>query len=193
MAANKGETSVIDDWGDRMDDDLLRAARDGDDRAGAFLVSLYAPRLLGYARTIASDLNDADREMVCERAVELACRKIGDFDATKGSFAGWLRGFVRFGVLNWRRSSIATVDSPIESLDPPDSTPATPLPEPDVRAAQLAQAVRELPRQDQLLVALRYREQLPTSEIASRLGLSDDSVRQRLTRLRRRLAKRVSL
>ena len=48
-------------------DDLLDELRRGSPSAGAFLVSLCAPQVLGYARAVASDLSDADREQVCER------------------------------------------------------------------------------------------------------------------------------
>lgn len=173
-----------------MEDELLQAARDGDESVAAFIVSMYAPRLLGYAHTLAPDLNDVDREMICERAVELACRKVHEYDPEKGTFVGWLRGFVRFGVLNWKRSSGAMADKRVEEIDP--AVPAQQgTATVDPRVEHLAEAVRQLPAGDQLLIALRYREQLQTQDIARRLGLSDEVVRQRLSRLRSRLARQL--
>ncbi len=191
MRANQRETTDTGMWGGRVEDELLRAARDGDENAGAFLVSLYAPKMLGYARTIAPDLNDVDREMVCERAVELACRKINEYDSDRGSFVGWVRGFVRYGVLNWRRSVVTTMDTPVEVIDPSATEEHHDRSEPDARVTALVTAVRQLPQAEQLIIALRYREQLPTQEIAKRLGLSDAAVRQRLTRVRNRLATQI--
>jgi hypothetical protein len=89
--------------GETVDEELIQAAKAGHKYAGAFLISVYGERLLGYCRTIAPDLGDVDRELICEQAAEKACRKIDEYDETKGTLPGWLRGFVRFGVLNWRR------------------------------------------------------------------------------------------
>src|SRR5690348_9340574 len=105
MPANHSGTARRRRWGGDVDHEMLRAAREGNESVAAFIVSMYAPRLLGYAHTIAPEISDVDREMVCEQAVELACRKIDEYDPARGSFDGWLRGFVRYGVLNWKRSS----------------------------------------------------------------------------------------
>src|SRR5712691_5078634 len=90
--------------GGNVDEDLIQGVKDGDPLAAAWLVSLYGSKLLGYCRTVAPDMGDADREGICEIAVETALRKIDDFDPARGSLQGWLRGFVRNGVLSWRRS-----------------------------------------------------------------------------------------
>jgi RNA polymerase sigma-70 factor (ECF subfamily) len=175
-----------------VEDELLRAAREGDESVAAFIVSMYAPRLLGYAHTLTSDLSDVDREMICERAVELACRKIDEFDPEKGTFVGWLRGFVRYGVLNWRRSTGSMADKSVEDIDPPLPPDTSDTTASNSRVAALAAAVRELSHDDQLLIALRYQEQLPTQDIALRLGVADATVRQRLTRLRAHLGRNLS-
>ncbi|HET9970336.1 MAG TPA: sigma-70 family RNA polymerase sigma factor [Streptosporangiaceae bacterium] len=177
-----------------MDEDLIQAAEAGQPYAGAFMISLYGSRLLGYCRTIAPDLSDVDREFICERAAENACRKIDEYDPDKGSLPGWLRGFVKYGVLNWRRSAGIRVPEPVDELGLPEPQPAPPpeLSPDDPRLARLAAAVRALPTPQQLLVALRYRENLPTREIAARLGLSDDAVRQRLSRLTRHLTSQLA-
>ena len=67
-----------------MDEELIQAAKAGQLHAGAFLVSLYGPRLLGYCRTITPDLGDVDRELICEQAIEKACRKIGRIRRDQG-------------------------------------------------------------------------------------------------------------
>jgi RNA polymerase sigma-70 factor, ECF subfamily len=173
-----------------LDADLIRAAKAGDPLAGAFLVSLHGDKMLGYCHAIAPDLSDVDREIICEQTAENAIRKIDEFDPAKATLSAWLRGFVRYGVLNWRRAEGFRIPEPIEELDlscppspPPDIAPGDP------RLAQLAAAVQALPPHHQLLIALRFRECLPSREIARRLGLSDDAVRQRLSRLSRQLRK----
>jgi RNA polymerase sigma-70 factor, ECF subfamily len=177
-----------------VDEDLIRATRENQPHAGAFMVSMYGPKLMGYCLTIAPDLSEVDREFICEQAVEKACRKIGEFDPAKGSLVAWLRGFVRYGVLNWRRAAGVRAREPVDELGLPAwQPPAQPeLPPDDPRIARLAPAVQALPLDHQLLLALRYIEGLPTREIAARLGLSDDMVRQRLSRLTRQLRRQVA-
>jgi len=175
-----------------VDEELIQAAKAGHKYAGAFLISVYGERLLGYCRTIAPDLGDVDRELICEQAAEKACRKIDEYDESKGTLPGWLRGFVRFGVLNWRRDWAARVDL----TDEADHEDWQPRPEPernrsDPRIAELAAAVRAMPHHHQLLIALKYRENLPTHEIAARLRISEAAVRQRLSRLTRQLRTQV--
>jgi RNA polymerase sigma factor (sigma-70 family) len=180
--------------GDGVDEDLIRAAKEGQQHAGAFMISLYGPRLLGYCRAIAPDLSDVDREFICEQAVENACRKIDEFDPAKASLMGWLRGFVRYGVLNWRRAAGTRARDPVDELSlPAQQPPAWPeLAPDDPRLAWLATAVQALPLHQQLLLALRFKENLPSREIADRLGLSDDAVRQRLSRLIRQLRSQLA-
>ena len=178
---------------DAVDEDLIKAAKGGNERAGAFMISLYGPKLLGYCRTIAPDLGDVDRELICEQAVETACRKIDDYDSSKSPLHAWLRGFVRNGVRAWRRGpasqvSPLLVDPGAGSLPPITSTGPV---QGDPRIGPLAAAVRALPPHHQLLIALRFIEDLPTYEIASRLGISDAAVRQRLSRLTRQLRTQV--
>ncbi len=177
-----------------MDEDLIRAALENQPHAGAFMVSLYGPKLLGYCMTIAPDFSDVDREFICEQAVENACRKIDEFDPARGSLEAWLRGFVRYGVLNWRRAMGVRMKKPVDELDLPfQQSPAWPeLAPDDPRLARLATAVRALPLPHQLLLALRFTENLPSREIADRLGLSDDAVRQRLSRLTGQLRRQMA-
>ncbi len=48
---------------------LIEQIRQGDETVGAVLVSVVAPRLLGYADLVAPDLSQADREEVVEAAI----------------------------------------------------------------------------------------------------------------------------
>ena len=178
---------------DAVDEELIRAAKAGDAHAGAFMISLYGPRLLGYCRTIAPDLGDIDRELICEQAVETAFRKIDDYDDGKGTLHAWLRGFVRYGVRTWRRSPASRV-SPLGSEPDAGSWPPAAEADPDrddPRTGRLTAAIRALPLHHQLLIALRFRENLPSNEIASRLGISDEAVRKRLSRLTQQLRAQV--
>ncbi len=167
------------------DEELIRAAREGKEHAGPFLVSLYAPMLLGYARGLASDLGDSACEQICEWAVERAVRKIDLYDPRKGDFAGWARSMLRYAALDYRRDN-ARLQS-IDDLDlaEPETQSSREIPD-DVTAA-LAEAVGQLSEPDQAILALREIEQLPSQTVAALLGISDAAVRQRYSRARQRL------
>lgn len=171
---------------------LIAAALEGSPHAGTFLVSVYGPQLLGYCRSLTPDLSDVDREMICEQAVELAVRKIDAFDRELGTFPGWLRGFVRNTVKNWRRGAGQRHPDPVEDLPLECLPPPAPVAINKVTDA-LRRAVRELPEQDQLYVNLRYQQGLPTKQIAQLLGKTDNAVRQRLSRLQRLLKDQLSV
>lgn len=159
---------------------LIQAAKASEPGAGAFLVSRYGQQLIGYCRALTPDMSDVDREMICEQAVELAVRKIEDFDEQR-SFSNWLRGFVFHTVRNWRRAhGLRHPDSADElSLNEDAPPPAAPSALPD----DVAAAISALPEVDQLYLYLKHFEHLPSKEIAARLNKSDDAVRKRLSRI----------
>jgi RNA polymerase sigma factor (sigma-70 family) len=168
------------------DDELIHAARAGQDYAGPFLVSLYAPQLLGHVRNMAGDLGDEACELICENAVELALRRIDKFDPERGSFLTWARSIVKYAALDYRRSDerlrglgdLDPVDEPLEPRrDVPDS----------VRAA-LVQALQTLNPGDQAILALIDVQGLTSHAAATHLNISSDAARQRHSRARRRLA-----
>ncbi len=168
-----------------MTDDLIADARAGKPHAAPFLISLYGPALAGYLRAIASDLSDTDRELIAERAIEAAVRKIDHYDPTQAPFAAWLRGFVRHEVLNWRRST-SRLDS-LERVDMPSPDPPGQTDPPSEVMAAVTDAFRTLRSADQVIIALRDIEQLPSKEAAARLGITDAACRQRYARARQRL------
>jgi len=170
------------------DEELIRAAREGREYAAAFLVSLYAPMLLGHARAVAGDLGDAACEDICAWAVERAVRKIHLYNPARGDFTAWARSMLPFGARDYRRDNarLATLD---DNVDVPDE-PTEPLRElhEDVRTA-LREAVGKLSAVDQTMLALREIEQLPSKAVATLLSISDDAVRQRHSRARQRLGR----
>ena len=168
-----------------MLDELLSRLQNGDQNAGPFLVSLVAPSLHGYARAIASDLSDTDRERICELALERAVRKIDRFDLTKGSLLRWLRTFVRHEAGNWRRSNHA-LDELDENAVAPELEPEQPVEWRNAIAA-IQRAVQELSPTDQLIIDLRDREGLSYADIGTRVGANEDACRQRHLRALRRL------
>lgn len=165
----------------------MRAAREGKEHAGPFLISLYAPMLLGYARGIASDLGDSACEQICEWAVERAVRKIQLYDPARGDFAGWARSMLRYAALDYRRDNARLQN--IDSLDLVEPETQFNREIPEETAVALAGTVGQLSEPDQAILALREIEQLPSKTIASLLGITDAAVRQRYSRARQRLVR----
>jgi len=170
---------------DELERDLLERARRGDTSAAPFLVSYLGDHLLGYARSIAEDLADADRETIVEIAVEAGTRLIGTFDESRGNLRAWFRRQVRWKVAEWRRSGPASPDPLPAVLQEQPELPGAPLPPAIVDA--LRDAIAPLDRDDQIVLALRAVEGLAFPEIGLRLGIKADAARQRYHRALRRL------
>ena len=175
---------------DELERDLLERARRGDTSAAPFIVSYLGDHLLGYARSIAEDLADADRETIVEMAVEAGTRLIGTFDENQGHLRAWVRRQVWWRVQEWRRSGPAPPDPLPAVLQEQPELPAAPLPPPVVAA--LRDAIASLDRADQIMLALRAVEGLAFPEIGLRLGITTDAARQRYHRALRRLKKKAS-
>jgi RNA polymerase sigma-70 factor (ECF subfamily) len=186
----------VEKWEARLDiTRLIQQVRDGDDTAGPILVSVIAPRLLGYAELIASDLPLADREEAVERAIETAIRRIDRYDPSRGTFPGWVRGFVRHAIGDWRRQhpdgAPAALDQIPEHPGPEVEDPESELASP--ASASLAALVLTEPEPDQLLLRLRFEEGLTHTQIAEQLGVSEAACRKRLERLLNRLRARAKV
>lgn len=171
---------------------LIQQLKTGDDTAGPVLVSVLAPRLLGYAELIASDLPLTDREQVVEVAIETAIRRIDRYDPGKGTFPGWVRTFVRYAVADWRRRHPEGAPAELDDLTDPA------IPEDDVEdedsspaSAALAALVFTASEADQLILRLRYEEKLIHTQIAERLDVSEAACRKRLERALERLRNRA--
>jgi RNA polymerase sigma factor (sigma-70 family) len=166
--------------------DLVASALDGTEFASPYLVSLYGAKLTRFARLLAGDLSETDREVLCERAIEKAVERIELFDASRGSFEAWLRGFVRRELYETRRRVLVEPSAAMEDVaDVAHSTAGSVTP-PDVIEA-LRAAVRRLSETDQLIIALRAYENLPYAAIAEQLGADVAACRVRYHRALRRL------
>jgi RNA polymerase sigma factor (sigma-70 family) len=189
----KGEPMEDED----MDSELVESARAGRPGAGAYLVSRYAPTLLGYCHSIAPDLGDVDREFVVGFAIENALRKIDTYDPNRAPFEIWLRTFVKFAALEWRRSHAHTfaVDptdqdgplndeaAPIRDLGAPTSDRLAPV------IDALHDALPQLKILDQIIIGMRSLEGRPFKDIAARLDITETAARQRHVRAIARLRK----
>jgi RNA polymerase sigma factor (sigma-70 family) len=171
---------------------LIEQLKAGDDTAGPVLVSILAPRLLGYAEVIANDLPLADREQAVEQAIETAIRRIDRYDPNRGTFPGWVRAFVRHAVGDWRRhhptGAPTQLDERTNAAVPEDNAEEE---HDNPASAALAALIFTAPEADQLILRLRYEENLRHAQIAERLGVSDPACRKRLERALERLRSRA--
>jgi RNA polymerase sigma-70 factor (ECF subfamily) len=167
---------------------LIEQIRQGDETAGAVLVSIVAPRLLGYADLIGPDLPEADREMAVETAIETAIRRIDRYDESRGTFPAWVRTFVKHAVNDWRRrhpdgAPQELAGEPEQPAEPPDDADELVNPE----TVALAAIVLSESEPNQLLIRLRFVEGLTHAQIAERLNVTEATSRKRLERLLARL------
>ena len=167
-----------------LEQELVDRARRGDPTAGPFLISYLGDHLLGYARSIAGDLGDVEREQIVEIAVEAGVRAIHRYDPERGGLRGWFRRQVQWKTSEWRRSGPPpSVPLPSDPVPAPDDAPVLP----DIVANQLRAAIASLAPDDRVLLALRAVEGLEYGEIGLRLKITGDTARQRYKRLREKL------
>ena len=169
-----------------FDDDLLQRAKAGDPLAAPMLVSLLGDRLLGFARSIAPGLSDADREQIVELAVEAGVRAVQRFDPERGTLYSWFRQQVCYQTRQWFRAHPTMVPQPDDMEDP--GAELSWMDDPVLREG-LTAAIAQLSPGDRLILALRSAERLAFSEIGLRLNLKEAAARQQhkraLDRLRR--------
>jgi RNA polymerase sigma factor (sigma-70 family) len=176
------------------DDELIRAARENEPYAGAFLVSVYGPKLAGYCRSIASDLSDTDREHVIAVGIERAVRRIETYDPARGSLLAWLRPFVRHATQDWRRSNLQLANVDIGALAEVTDIPAPSPPTAETVSSATEAVIDAIPKlstADQIILVLRHYEMYSVQDTADILKITADACRQRhhraLKRLRRLL------
>jgi RNA polymerase sigma factor (sigma-70 family) len=173
---------------------LIEQLKTGDDTAGPVLVSVLGPRLLGYADLIANDLPLVDREQAVEHAIETAIRRIDRYDPSKGTFPGWVRAFVRHAVADVRRrqpgGAPRELDEGMADLACPEYDGEEEHGSPT--SAALTALVFTAPEADQLILRLRYEENLLHAQIAEQLGVSESACRKRLERALQRLRSRAT-
>ena len=172
-----------------IDQNLLEAAQEGDPAAGPMLVSQFAPALVTYLQVIAPSRGLADVEELAQIAIERAVARLPQFDPTRATFAGWLRGFARTVLLEAAGTRPATISIDDLALASPESERPAESDEAAESAASeaLTTVLAGLGETDQLIIALRINEQLPYEAIAQKLGVAVGACRVRYLRAVRRL------
>lgn len=160
---------------------LVESAWAGDLDSFGRLCEHYYSALVAVAYAVLGDhqlAEDAAQEALARGLVNL--RKL----KTPGKFAAWLAQICRNVAIDMARSGkreVNTVDPPWAGDGSSDDSP--------VRAVR--QAIDDLPTSMREVVILRYYDNCSYEQISTVLGLSKTTINGRLTRAKRKLAKRL--
>lgn len=162
---------------------LVVRARMGDAPAFEALVRRYAGPLLGHARSLLGDAQEA--EDAAQDALLKAWGELGRHDLTR-SFGAWVHRILHNRCVDVLRARKAW--APIDEVEPA-ATEAAPLA--DGQAPGLAAAIASLPPRQRAVLELRFALGLDGPEIAARLDMTPGNVRvvlhRAITALRERL------
>ncbi|MBI4345580.1 MAG: sigma-70 family RNA polymerase sigma factor [Elusimicrobia bacterium] len=178
----------MDPSGEPSDEALARRAQGGDADAFGALVRRHQGRVFRAAVRVAG--NRADAEDAVQEAFVRAFRALVRFDPLR-PFGAWVAKIAINRALTRasRRKPSASLEEAERAVDPAASPEAGAARAAD--AAEVRRAVDGLSASDRALLALRYDEGLPVSEIAATLGVRQGAVKVRLLRLRERLLDRL--
>lgn len=174
------------------DADLVEQSRGGDAAAFGRLVERHQSLVCSLALGACGDLHRS--EDIAQEAFVVAWRQLGELKEP-GKFKAWVCGITRNVVNNSlrREDRAPTVQGHEEDGDEAQvetSTPAEHVIDNEERAILLRQ-LQELPPLYREPMVLFYRQNESVASVAEVLGISEDAVKQRLSRGRVMLAERV--
>jgi len=169
---------------DSDDEGLLQAWREGDAAAGETLFARYFDRLYGF---FANKVGPDDVADLVQR-VFVACVEGADRFRAEASVRAYFFGIARHVLYRHYRTQRRTpeLDFSVSSLFDLAPTPSS-LIHRARRSARLRKAIARLPLELQLLVELRFDEELSGPELAEALAIPEGTVRSRLRRALRLL------
>ncbi len=171
------------------DEALARAAQGGDKRAFVEVVVRHQAMVCGVTFAILRDFEAA--EDAAQDAFLTAWRKIHDL-REPARLKGWLARIARTAALEHRRrrhphEALHEANEPADEAPLPDERAAS-----DEEAALVCAAMDRLPESLRLPLVLFYRDGRSVRQVAAALELSEEAVKQRLTRGRALLRERVA-
>jgi RNA polymerase sigma-70 factor (ECF subfamily) len=176
------------------DRELVERLRSGDEQAFDELYERYFKRIAYFVGRRID--NRADAEETVQEVFINVFASIGSYRG-EAPFVAWIFGLTRRTIAGrFKRKRHPTVPMEEDESDTPVAHPAAPsvVPTPDQvydcteRAAQLETYVADRLSADQrALFVLHHLEERPISEIAERLGKSEDSIKSSLYRTRKLL------
>lgn len=169
-----------------MDDDsaLLAAYAAGDGRAARRLADRLVPPMLRLARMMMRDA--AEAEDVVQEGMLRLWKMAPDWQAGRARPETWLYRVVANLCTDRLRRRGRWVDAPEDEPEDPAPGIETRMLAAD-RADAVQEALRRLPERQRMAISLRHLEELPQSEVAGIMGLSEEAVESLLARGRRGL------
>ena len=171
-----------------MDDAaLLEAWRTGDREAGAALVERHFVALYRFFRSkVSSDIDDLVQQTL------MGCLEARESFRGEACFRTLLFRIARRRLYDHFRArrKLADIDFTISSVLALGTTPSAALHRRDM-ASLVREALQELPVEDQMLLELRYWENLSTEELASVFEVAVGTIKSRQARARARLLERL--
>lgn len=178
---------------DRVDNDdglLAVRAAEGDEEAFAVLVRRNTPMLIRLATRLLGSLPEA--EDAVQDALIAAWRKLPQFQH-QSSFRTWMYRIVTNRCLNILRSRrpLAPLEAAGEVPAPDHSASPTRIAESRAAAGELQAALTSLSPEQRTCWVLRELDGQPYEFIADAVGISQEAVRARIFRARRRLTQEL--
>ena len=182
--ARTGDPSQGADATSGEDGPLLARLAAGEATAFRAVVERHLPMVVGVARRMLRD--DAEAEDVAQEAMLRLWRNAAGLELGPGGLRPWLRRVTTNLCIDRVRAGrhLAVVDEVPEQPEP--AAQFDNLAERDV-ARRVDRVMRELPERQRLALTLFHFEGLSQSEVAARLGISDEAVESLLARGRRSL------
>ena len=178
----------------KTDHELLQACIEGNATAFETLVERYQSVVC--AITYSGTGRFEASEELAQETFLLAWKNLGQLQDA-GKFQAWICRIARNTVQNWLRKLQRDVSRSAASLDVAAEQASS-----DFEPAQIAlereqaevvdQALGHIPEKYRESLVLFYREEKSTREVAERLGLSENSARQRIARARNMLRDQVA-
>ena len=170
--------------------DLLRAAQQGDRAAFGRLVGMYQRRAYGAAYGIVGNRHDAME--LAQEGFARAFKAMGRFDLDQ-PFYPWLYRIIKNAGLNHlkkkRRHGEVSLEGLAETGYNPSSSAATPRQAAErlESRAEVRRAIDALPDIHREILMLRHFDELSYQEIAERLNIAQGTVMSRLHAARKKL------
>lgn len=175
------------------DENLVSASLAGDQQAFAQIVARYQRLLCSLAYSALGSINES--EDVAQEAFVEAWKKLGELREPH-KLKSWLCGILRFKISHHRRKASNHADNNSQALANSNEleTGGEALEEVAMKEQQQAlmwQALQNMPDTYRDTLVLYYRENQSSEQVAQALDISEDTVKQRLSRGRKLLQAKV--
>ena len=174
---------------DETDQQIIdRVLRDGRRADYALLVDCYGARLFAFVATMVTCREDA--EELAQDSFVRAYAQLAQYDSRRSSFYTWLRRIAYHLCLDRMRRHpgvwFETDEQTLLSI-PDDEANGVMDTDDDRRIRLLAEAIRQLPPTERLLVQQHYFEQQPLAVIAMVTDTDTGTLATRLHRIRKKI------